>query len=191
MDVNKNLLDVSQIFQTYIAFAGDAERTAVALNMHVSEIRQLANAENWQAKVSEWTKLREGDPRDVQIQINRAVNYVQAHRLRSVIDKVVSHLSEMDAAGIVDTLTKNSAHGSEFSARPLTDLVKAAEACQAMTARALGDTIGERPEADPNAKGSSIALQVMAAMSAADKVGLDSVEIVKEQLAQPPRLIAS
>jgi hypothetical protein len=64
-------------------------------------------------------------------------------------------------------------------------LVKAAEACQQMSARALGDTVAERPD-DPGQKGSSIALQVMKAMNAADSSGLSSVELVRKQLNPPP-----
>lgn len=187
-DLNKNVLDVSQIFQTYIAFGGDVERTAVALDMDRQDILNLAKVENWAAKVEEWTKLREGDPRDVQIQINRAVNYVQAHRLRGVIDSVVSHLAKLSPEQLISKLTESTEKTSKFSARPLADLVKAAEACQQMTARALGDTAGERPESSAGTKGSNIALQVLNAMNAADALGLNSVDVVREQLAPPPAI---
>jgi hypothetical protein len=185
MAVNKNVLDVAQIFQTYIAFGGDVDKTSVALDLPAEDIRQLASAENWARKIDDWTKLREGDPRDVQIQINRAVNYVQAHRARALLDKVISHLSEGDAERLVDRLTVNTKNGPEFKTRALTDLVKAMESCQLMTQRALGDTVGERPEENGNVKGSNVALLVMNAMNAADETGLDSVAVVKKQLAAP------
>jgi hypothetical protein len=178
-------IDVAQIFQTYIAFGGDVDKTSVALDLPAEDIRQLASAENWARKIDDWTKLREGDPRDVQIQINRAVNYVQAHRARALLDKVISHLSEGDAERLVDRLTVNTKNGPEFKTRALTDLVKAMESCQLMTQRALGDTVGERPEENGNVKGSNVALLVMNAMNAADETGLDSVAVVKKQLAAP------
>ena len=184
---DKNVLDVAQIFQTYIAFSGDVSRTAVAVNQDVKVIEALALSEDWKDKIQVWMRLREGDPSDVQIQINRAVNYVQAHRIRAVLDKVVTHLSAMDAKEIANLLTKSGKNATEFSARPLADLTKAIEACQGMTQRALGDTIAERPDAPGTGKGSDIALMVLRAMNAADRMGIDSVELVRQELAPKPR----
>lgn len=184
--VNKNVIDVSAVFQTYLTFFGDAERTAVAMGLDPQTVRDLAQAENWHKKVAELNSIRAGDSRDVQVQINRAINFVQAHRIRSVLDKIVSHFAAMEAQELVDKLTTTAKNGSEtFSARALTDLVKALETTQLMTQRALGDTVAERPEAEPERKGSSIALQVMEAMSAADSTGLDSVALVRQQLNPP------
>ncbi|HYG24464.1 MAG TPA: hypothetical protein VEH04_16925 [Verrucomicrobiae bacterium] len=182
--VNKNALDVAQIFQTYVAFNGDAGKTALTLDIDVETVRDLASAEHWTDKVREWNKLREGDPRNTQIQINRAVNYVQAHRARALLDKVIQHLSQGDAEDLVDRLTVNTKFGPEFKTRALTDLVKAMEACQLMTQRALGDTAEERPTSQEDGKGSNVALLVMNAMNAAESSGLDSVALVRQQLAQ-------
>lgn len=184
--VNKNLLDVSTIFQTYLTFYGDVERTAVAMQIDAQTVRDLANAERWADKVSELNQLRAGDSRDVQVQINRAINFVQAHRIRSVLDKVVSHFSKMDAEGLVDTLTHVDKNGSStFSARALTDLVKALETTQLMTQRALGDTASEQG-GGKEPKGSKVALLVMDAMNAAEASGLDSASVVRQQV-NPPR----
>jgi len=183
--LNKNVLDVAQIFQTYIVFGGDIERTAYAMRLDNQIIRDLANAEHWRDKIAQWNELKEGDLRDVRFEINRGLNYVQAQRLRSILDKVISHLYTMDGAEIVRFLTKQGKDSSEFSARPLTDLVKAAETCQIMTQRALGDTAAERPEVKCS-KGSDVALRVMKAMEAADSAGLDSVEIIRSELRGRP-----
>jgi hypothetical protein len=185
--LDKNALDVSQIFQTYMAFGGDVDKTAVACNEDPETIAALANSENWKAKIAQLSKLTDGNSNELQVQINRAVNYVQAHRIRSIIDKVIGQLTEKDGKELIDLCTKVGKNGeAEFSARPLADLVKAAEACQAMTQRALGDTAAERPEENgKSAKGSSISLQVMAAMNAADAAGMNSVEVVRKELAAP------
>lgn len=190
--VNKNDLDVVQIFQTYIAFNGDADKTALALNIDAASVKNLASIEHWPDKVREWNKLREGDPRDFQIEVNRAINYVQAHRARALLDKVISHLSDGDAKQLVAMLTVEGKHGSEFKTRALTDLVKAMEACQLMTQRALGDTVAERPEESGDKKGSSIALLVMNALNAAEETGLDSVQVVRKQLQaeNPPKPVS-
>jgi hypothetical protein len=102
-----------------------------------------------------------------------------------LLDKVISHLSEGDAESLVKKLTVTTKHGEEIKTRAITDLVKAMESCQLMTQRALGDTVGERPEENGNVKGSNVALLVMNAMNAADETGLDSVAVVKKQLAAP------
>jgi hypothetical protein len=183
--MNKNLLDVSNIFQHYITFGGDVAKTAVALNLDPQDVRDLARVEKWSDKVEAWNQIRQGDSQDVQVQVNRAINFVQSHRMRSILDKIVSHLSTKDAEALVELLTTHGKNGSSFSARPLTDLVKGLEACQLMTQRALGDTAAERPDASKSVKGSSIALLVMNAMNAADSFGLDSAGVVKQQLTNP------
>lgn len=188
--MNKNNLDVASIFEHFIVFGGDVNKTAVALDLDPQDVQQLATGEKWSEKVERWNVLRQGDSQDMQVQLNRAVNYVQSHRMRSILDKLVSHLSTKTAEEIVDILTTNTTHGANFSTRALTDLVKGIEACQAMTQRALGDTAAERPDPSSGQKGSSIALLVMNAMSAADSIGLDSVGVVKAQLNAPPKVSA-
>jgi hypothetical protein len=188
ISLNKNELDVSQIFQTYMVFGGDVDKTAVAINEDPEVVKALAVQENWQGKLAQVGKITDGDSKDLQVQINRAINYVQAHRIRSIVDKVVSHLSAKTAEDLVALFTKVGRDGSsEFSSRPLADLVKAAETCQVMTQRALGDTVAERPEesSGKSAKGANISLQVMAAMNAADAAGLNSVDVVRKELAAP------
>jgi len=190
VSLNKNVLDVAQIFQTYIVLGGDIERTAFAMNLDKETIRDLANAEHWQDKIADWNELRQGDPHELRIEINRALHYVQAHRLRSILDKLISRLSAMSEEELMSLLTKRGKDSSEFSARPLTDLVKAAETCQLMTQRALGDTAVERPERNGD-KGSDVALRVMKAMEAADAAGLNSIEIVRNELGTRPSPAAS
>ena len=191
MTVNKNAYDITKVFETFMAFGGDVSRTAVACNLSIDEIKELARLENWHEKVQQWNTLREGSTADVSIQVNRAVNFVQSHRVRSLIDAAIGQLLKLSPEELMDKLT-TKAKGKDgevvtlnFSARALTDLVKAAETAHLMTQRALGDTVAERPESQETRKGSSIALLVQAAMSAADDAGLDSVEVVKKQLANP------
>jgi hypothetical protein len=183
MSVNKNLLDVSLIFQTYLALAGDAERTATAMAIPVQTVRDLANAEDWAGKAKMWNELRKGDS-ELQITLNRAVNYVQAHRLRSILDVLISHIQSMDAADLISLLTETSEKSSKFTARPLADIVKAAEACQNMTAKALGDKAATSDDDGPKGKGhgASIAMMVQKAMAAADQTGISSVEVVRREL---------
>lgn len=179
-------LDQVQAFQTYVAFNGDCNRTAVALGVAKSVVEAMRDEGSWEKHAEQWRTLQEGSSQDVSILVNRAVNFVQAHRLRGLIDKVVGKLSELPPDELVNLLsTKTRTKDGKFvvtgfSARQLTDLTKAAEAAHLMTQRALGDTVAERPQ--ETRRGSSIALQVQQAMLAADCVGVDSVGVVREQL---------
>jgi hypothetical protein len=182
--IDKNSLDVAKIFSTYVLFLGDADKTAAALDIEAHVIKSLATCEDWPKKVKQWNELSSGDMREVQIAVNRGVNFVQATRLRSVLDKLVTKLHGLSPDELIETLTVQTKFGSEVKTRALTDLTKACESVQAMTARALGDFPDERPKSESGGKGSSIMLQVAAAMAAADEVGLDSAAVIRKQIAE-------
>ena|SRR5436190_8656908 len=181
-----SLVDTSKIFETYIVFMGDVSKVAVALDIEESTIKNLATCEGWDKKLRAWQQQVSGDPKDLQISINRAVNFIQSHRLRSVLDKVVGKLHAMTADELLEALTVNTKYGPEVKTRALTDLVKAAESVQLMSQRSLGDTADERPKQDEHSKGSSIMLQVAQAMQAAGELGISSTEVVQKQLNSPP-----
>lgn len=186
MSLDRNKLDVVKIFEAYVTFQGNETKTAVACDVPVETVRALALADKWPDKVKNWSELTEGDPRTVQVAINRAINYVQSTRLRSILDKIVQHLGEGTVEELINKLTVETAHGSQFKTRALTDLVKAAEAVQLMTQRALGDTPEEKPKEAGERSGSSISLAVLAALNASqDDLKLDSIQVVKKQLAAP------
>ncbi len=183
----KNALDVAKIFLTYTAFAGDEQKTAVTLDMPVEDVQGLAVQEHWKDKLAQINKFG-GDAKTVQVQINRAINFVQANRARALLDRVLTIMlakaHEGDGSSLMEFLTTTGPKGSEFKTRALTDLVKALESAQQMTQRALGDTADERPPEASSEGGSSIALQVMAAMNASQDLGVSSIDLIKQQLAQ-------
>jgi len=181
----RNEADISRIFESYIQFLGDTAKVSVALDIEEHLVKNLAAVEGWDKKLKQWQQQISGDPREFQVQVNRAINFVQAHRLRTVLDKVVGKLHSMTADELIDALTVNTKYGSEVKTRALTDLVKGAEAVQLMTQRALGDTDAERPKSDPNNKGSQIMLSVAAAMQAAGELGISSTQVVHKQLNPP------
>jgi len=184
---SKGLLNVSQIFQHWITFAGDAKRTAVALSIPVETIEALAAEEHWNDSLREWLELKDGSAQDVQTQISRAVNFVQAHRLRLVVDRMTSYLVDKSADELVELFTEDTEKSHKFSMRPLADLIKGAEAVQAMVQRALGDAPGDKSK--PGTHAANIAMMVQKAMLAADTKGLSSVAVVRQEL-QPQRLAA-
>jgi hypothetical protein len=179
MALQKKDIDVSKVFLAYVALQGDPNRVALAVNLDAEEVRALAIQENWEGKIGQVGALREKDS-NFQITLNRALSYVQAQQLSTLIDEVIKHWSA-DPAGMLDDFTTTTKNGSTFSTKALTDLVKAAEMVANMKARALGDT--GVPEADDRASGASIGLSVANALNAvAGSAGMDSVSIVKKSL---------
>lgn len=176
-------IDVSQLFSAYVAFAGDLRKAAAACNVPVAAAEAVAIRERWAEKLPDYALADPGAASaagtlDLQRQINRAVNYIQAHRLRSIVDRVVLYLAAQPTESLLELLSRRHKQGRELNVRPLADLVKAAEVCQMMTMRALGDLpdAGAQPTAS-----SSVGLLVMNAMKAAETVGLSSTDLVRAE----------
>ncbi len=178
------ILDPVQIWEAFCAFSGNTTKVALATNVDVEVVERLAREGNWQSRIQQLDEIGLGNHPEVQKALNRGINYVQTSRLRSLLDKVIRHLSEGSAEDLIDKLTCETAHGPQFKTRCLTDLVKAAEAVQMMSQRALGD-VAALQDGDSKSKVSNISLSVLAALNAAQDVGLDSVEVVRKQLASP------
>jgi hypothetical protein len=178
MKLRKADIDVSRVFLAFMAFSGDVSRTAVAVDLDPATVEALAVEEKWHEKMDQYSALRAEDC-NLQVQMNRALNYVQAHQLRLIVDSVISELAQSKER-LMESLTIVTKAGVSFSAKPLTDLVKAAEAVQLMTARALGDQGGR--VGDSESGGGSIGLSVARALNAvATNQGVDSVALVKKQ----------
>lgn len=172
-------LDVSRVFLTYLSLQGDVNRTALALDMEPGEVSALATSENWKGKLDQFATLKENDS-NLQIQLNRSLNYVQARQLASLVDGVIKHLSESPET-LIDALTTTTRNGTSFETKPISDLVKAAYMIQEMTCRALGDTA--QPISDDKQAGGMIGLNVARALNAVEQhKGVDAVTIVKKSL---------
>src|SRR4051812_37631737 len=91
--VQKRDTDVSKVFLTYMTLQGDARRTAHAMGIDVELVRDLAVQEQWDAKLSQYTALKEQDA-DIQIQINRSLSYVQARQLSMIADNMIKEFSD-------------------------------------------------------------------------------------------------
>jgi hypothetical protein len=80
--------------------------------------------------------------------INRALNFVQAHKFRMFIDRVIFRLCGMGEKEFESMLMeKTSSTGHVYSAlstRAVADLASALEKCQSMSYQALNDTTQER-----------------------------------------------
>lgn len=146
-------LDAENAFMLYATFCGDAERTGHALNIPAAAVLKLAEAGQWNEKLRGILELkRSAKPGDVERAVNRALNFVQAHRLRLFLERVLRRLCEASSDDLENLMaTFKGAAGQDskylerrFSTRPFADLASALEKCHAMTYQALNDTAPER-----------------------------------------------
>jgi hypothetical protein len=180
-------LDHVKAFLAFLSFQGDVSRTALACEVDTEEIESLATRENWAGKVKQFSALKESDPK-FQIGLNRILNYVQARQIASVVDTLITHFSQMTPDELVEILTTTTKNGCTFEVKPLTDLAKAAELCQSMACRALGDTGGQMEGAD-KLSGGAIGLSVAKALNEiATNPGMDAVKLVQKSLNDAPSI---
>ena len=139
-----------EIFRLYAMFVGDVERTAIASHKSVDEIVEMVEAGAWHKRIAVLIKLQKsGIPGDTERGVNRAINFIQADRLRVLIEKVVSMLTNMSESEMCENLlcvTTDSEGNTttKILTRPFADLATALEKCHAMTYLALHDTATDR-----------------------------------------------
>lgn len=185
MQLNKNKLDVSQILLTYVALVGDVVKTAEALNLDPEVVQKLADAEGWQTKIQRITLLAgSGRPGDFERAQNRALAFVQGHRIRSLLDGIITRFADMTPEEIVEAITVRSEKGAkQISARFLVDLAAAAEKAHHMTYAALGDTATDRAKRDSEPdemNASALHAAVLASLNAPGNAAKPADQIVRE-----------
>lgn len=169
MKIDKSKLDVAQIFLTYMSLVGDAHKTANALDLDPRVVEELATQEGWIDKVRRLCVMsKSGKPGDYERAQNRALNFVQAHRLRLTVDAMLRSLDGLTPEEIVLKLSTSDKNGNyHISARFLSDLAAAAEKIQALSYAALGDSVKERVERAEAGEGEMTPDQLHAAVIAA------------------------
>jgi len=169
-------VDTDQAFLLYATFCCDVERTAHAVNVKPADIIQMAEQGGWNEKLRGIIELKKsGRAGDVERAVNRAINYVQAHRLREFLQRVLQHIFGQPLENIEEWMfayqyTKGQDEPTKkFSTRPLADLAVALEKTHLLTYMALGDSASERRGRDtaPDADLSSgdLHAKIAAAMS--------------------------
>ena len=197
--LNKNRLDVSAVLLTYVAFVGDVHRTAAALDLDPAIVRQLAEQEGWEAKIQRITLLsKSGKSGDYSKAANRALCFVQGHRIRSLIDRVILHFQDMTEDEVCAEITATGKNGvRHVSARFFTDLAAAAEKAHHMTYAALDDTVTARAERDDDSEQMNISAlhaAVMTALNSGTSASKPADVIVREladETAQVSQNVAS
>lgn len=176
LDAAEATPDIDKAFQTYASFTGDAVQTAHALGIPPAEVLRLAEQHGWAGRLKSIFDLRKsGKPQDVERAISRTINFVQAHRMRIVLDRVVNELYSKSGAELVDLCISNrhdsdgKVIGQTLNLKPYTELAAALEKVHMMTYYALTDSPGERkqrkPEADDGPTLQDIHSQIAAAMA--------------------------
>lgn len=172
--VNPNAL-----FMLWQHLGGDDKLTAEASGIDVRIVKALAHDFCWRDLAGGRLGLKnEKLERDV----NRAQNYVQAQRIRAVIDKVVEELERPDTLKLAMRSVDEEGN-IKVSIKPFVELAKAAEAAHNMAYRALGDK--QAAEADtagaPDAeKIKSLALNINALIVKAGENLTSPVKVVTD-----------
>jgi len=148
--------DRQAAFLLYAQFCGDAVRTAAALNIKPCDILEVAKDSEWDSQIQPILELKaSGRPGDVERALNRAVNFVQAYKLKIFLERILSKLDQMKEEDVEEyifqTNVRDGVVSKKMDTRPLTDLVAAIEKCHALTYMALGDTATERVKRVDNA----------------------------------------
>jgi hypothetical protein len=145
-------VDDEQLFQLFAIYCGDVRRCALAANMDEGIVQAKAAAGGWAEKIKLLIDLKtSARPGDSERGINRAVNFVQAHRWRNHLQRVMNRLMAMDDEELFDmlcsvTVDKAGNVQKKMNTRAFADMSAAMEKCHAMSYSALNDTVGERKE---------------------------------------------
>lgn len=134
-------VDVLAVGWTYLHFFGDVPKTAVHSGVSPMVVEQLAREHDWDSQLQEVRSIRADETETDAKARNRTVNFLQAQRLRSIVDRVVSHLHEADDKTFASFFETTDRKGNVIpNSKALTDLTKAAETVHQLTYAALGDT---------------------------------------------------
>lgn len=189
-------IDRENAFLLYATFTGDYVRTAAALGVRPMDVLRVVQEEEWDEKLKPILELaKSAKPGDIERAINRALNFVQSHRMRMIIERVIKRLTamtpeELDEYLFTSSTAKDGSEISKLSTRALADLASALEKCHAMTYAALNDSAPERAKRGSDAGGAigvaDMHLQIAEAMrkAATGKSPMVQVFDAKLEMAQ-------
>jgi hypothetical protein len=148
--LDKRKLDVAQCFLVYTALVGDVQKAAAALDIEPEILEQLSKEEGWNQKLQRACLLSKSSaPGDYERATNRALAFVQGHRLRALLDRIIFRFESLTPEEICAEVTSVGKGGvRNVSARFFADLAAAAEKANNLTFVALGDSAGERAHRD-------------------------------------------
>ena len=141
--VDTSRVDQARAWMCYAAFSGDVEKTSISAKIPAAIILALEHDFDWPTKLK---RLKSGaGVSDAEKTANRAVNYLQAQRMRDILERSIQLLESPEE--LVRLLVKfkfmkeGDVVGLEVSPKAVLDLTKALESAQNMSYRALGDKL--------------------------------------------------
>jgi hypothetical protein len=196
-EAEKEGFDVDRAFQLYAQFCGDVERTGHALGVPPVAILRAADRLKWNDRLKVILELKQsGKPGELERGISRAMNFVQAHRMRVVLERLLKKFYDMpdeelfEAAFTVKVTHAKDGTESEtrsVNTKPFADLAAALEKCQQMTYTALGDTVTERAARhEDSGSGDAVSATQLHSIIASAMAGGDpsspAAQLLQEQL---------
>jgi hypothetical protein len=181
-------IDQARLWMSYVAFSGDLERVAKAAKVPVSAIASIEHDFDWTAKLR---KMKNGSgAEESEREANRAVSYMQAQRMRDLIEKSISLLEDPEALlrslVKIKFLREGDVEEVVVSPKALLDLAKALESIHNACYRALGDVAARKadPVAEKTDKVTPVGLpdlrKILGALESMERVGpglaLDAIE---------------
>jgi len=139
-------IDREQAFLVFATMCGDIVRSAAALGVPEAAVLKMAEEEGWHSKLGPILALkRSSRPGSVERACNRALNFVQAHRMRLIVQRAIQRMTgmnevEFDSYLLSETTSKGGEVTRKLTTRALADLSAAMDKCHAMTYAALNDT---------------------------------------------------
>ena len=137
-------VDQARAWMCYAAFGGDTEKASIASKVPLSALLTLEHDFNWPAKLKR-LKTGAGESEAERV-ANRAVNYLQAQRMRDVLERALRLIESPDE--LLQALVKakiapgdGSIERIDVNPKAVLDLSKALETVQNMSYRALGDRV--------------------------------------------------
>lgn len=142
-------IDRENAWLLFASFCGDVERTALALNVAPATVIQVADDEGWLQRLKPIVDLKKsGRPGDIERALNRAVNYVQAHKFRLIVERTLQRITGLSTEEfdrlILEKPGKDGIRETALTTRAIADLASALEKAQAMSYAALQDTGTDR-----------------------------------------------
>ncbi len=190
--------DREQAFLLYANFCGDLERTAHALNIRPIDVLKVVEECGWNEKLAGIIGLKKSArPGDIERGINRAQNFVQAHKFRLFVERVIRKLTALNEAEfmsyVFEASDKEGNQINKLSTRAIADLASAMEKCQSMTYLALSDTAQDRAKreegVDDSASGGHLHAQIAAAMAEVGRDNSPRAQLLDAQIERAAELV--
>jgi hypothetical protein len=141
---------LTKCYLAYIVLGGDLHQTALACNVDPKFIEAYACKEDWKSRLEATADLcgpGARTPAEVERLLNRTALYVQAQRIRRIIDAVLTEVEEAasgDDKTLLELFTVTTKESVKIDLKPLTDLTTAALKLSQMASGAMCDTASER-----------------------------------------------